>query len=49
LTIDFERLLSPPDFEIGAAASIHPNAIPVTSPGAPIIAGRAAALANQAD
>lgn len=41
--------LSPPNFEVGAAASIHPNSILVAPPGAPRNAGRFAALANQAD
>jgi hypothetical protein len=43
------RLLSSPDFEVGAAAAIYPNSIPVASPGAPKNAGRFAALANQAN
>jgi hypothetical protein len=37
------------DFEVGAAASIHPDPVPVAPPGAPKNAGRLAVLANQAD
>jgi hypothetical protein len=48
LFVDY-RLLLPPDLEVGAAAAIHPNSISVASPGAPKNAGRAAALANQAN
>src|SRR5262245_13792806 len=42
------RLRLSSDFEVGAAASIHPNSISVAPPGAPKNAGRLAALANQA-
>lgn len=37
------------DFEVGAAAAIHPNSVLVASPGAVENAGRAAALADQSD
>src|SRR5262245_38816419 len=37
------------DFEVGAAAFIHPNSVPVASPSAAENAGRFAALADQAD
>jgi hypothetical protein len=37
------------DFEVGAAAFIHPNSILVASPGTAENAGRFAALADQAD
>src|SRR5262245_25384810 len=37
------------DFEVGAAAFIHPNSVLVASPSAAENAGRFAALADQAD
>jgi len=43
------RLRLSSDFEVGAAAFIHPNSVLVASPGAPENAGRAAALANQSN
>src|SRR5215471_9009676 len=46
---DFLTAISATYLEIGAAASIHPNAIPVAPPCATENAGRAAALANQAN
>ena len=39
----------PPDFEVGPASTINPNTASVAAPGAALNAGRAAALANQAD
>jgi len=43
------RLRLSSDFEVGAAAFIHPNSVPVASPSAAENAGRFAALADQAD
>jgi hypothetical protein len=42
------RLRLSSDFEVGAAAFIHPNSVPVASPSAAENAGRFAALADQA-
>jgi len=43
------RLRLSSDFEVGAAAFIHPNSVLVASPSAAENAGRFAALADQAD
>src|SRR5262245_797742 len=43
------RLRLSSDFEVGLAAFIHPNSVPVASPSAAENAGRFAALADQAD
>src|SRR5215813_2578962 len=43
----FFKAGSASEFEVGATATIHPNAVLVTSPGTPFNTGSAAALAHQ--
>src|SRR2546427_2186439 len=43
------RLRLSSDFEVGAAAAIHPNSVLVASPCLPLNTGLAAVLANQLD